>query len=73
MPPRLVAGIEEESVWKQLRTVYDPEIPVNIVELGLVYDLGITPQDEGNFVKLKMMTFTIHKDAVEETLKKFNK
>jgi len=46
--------IEEEQVWEQLRTVYDPEIPVNIVELGLVYDLEITPKENGDFVHIKM-------------------
>ena len=30
----------EELVWEQLRTCYDPEIPVNIVDLGLIYDLS---------------------------------
>ena len=35
--------IDEESVWAQLKTVYDPEIPVNIVALGLVYRVNITP------------------------------
>lgn len=29
--------VDEEAVWEQLRTCYDPEIPVNIVELGLIY------------------------------------
>jgi probable FeS assembly SUF system protein SufT len=47
-------SVEEESVWEQLRTVYDPEIPVNIVELGLVYDLEITRQDDGYFINIKM-------------------
>ena len=31
----------EQLVWDQLKTCYDPEIPVNIVELGLIYDLSI--------------------------------
>jgi probable FeS assembly SUF system protein SufT len=35
----------EKEVWEQLRTCYDPEIPVNIVDLGLIYDCHITPLD----------------------------
>lgn len=31
----------EETIWNQLKTVYDPEIPVNIVDLGLVYSMDI--------------------------------
>ena len=46
--------VKEEQVWEQLRTVYDPEIPVNIVELGLVYDLKIAPKENGDFVHIKM-------------------
>ena len=46
--------LKEEDVWEQLRTVYDPEIPVNIVELGLVYDLQIKKEKIGNTVNVKM-------------------
>ena len=46
--------VQEEKVWEQLRTVYDPEIPVNIVELGLIYDLQIKDQTEGSQVHVKM-------------------
>lgn len=37
----------EALVWDQLRTVYDPEIPVNVVELGLIYDCQIKDAVEG--------------------------
>jgi probable FeS assembly SUF system protein SufT len=37
----------EELAWDQLRTCYDPEIPVNIVDLGLVYSCVLTPLPDG--------------------------
>jgi probable FeS assembly SUF system protein SufT len=48
----------EEQVWDQLRTCYDPEIPVNIVELGLIYGCEITPHPEGGHVVDIKMTLT---------------
>jgi probable FeS assembly SUF system protein SufT len=49
------AAVSEEEVMKQLRTCYDPEIPVNIVDLGLVYDLQIQPLPAGGSrVEIKM-------------------
>ena len=39
--------VSEEDVWNQLRQCYDPEIPVNIVDLGLVYDCRLTKKDDG--------------------------
>jgi probable FeS assembly SUF system protein SufT len=47
--------LSEEAVWDQLRSCYDPEIPVNIVDLGLVYDLKILPRSaEKSRVEVKM-------------------
>ena len=42
------------SVWAQLKNVYDPEIPVNIVDLGLVYDCQLNEEDDGTIVEVKM-------------------
>lgn len=44
----------ENLVWDVLRTVYDPEIPVNVVDLGLIYICQISPVDDGNKIDIKM-------------------
>ncbi|HYA23340.1 MAG TPA: putative Fe-S cluster assembly protein SufT [Terriglobales bacterium] len=41
------AAFSEQMVWDQLKTVYDPEIPVNIVDLGLIYSCEIKPHEQG--------------------------
>src|SRR5947207_1512492 len=38
----------EKEIWNQLRSCYDPEIPVNIVDLGLIYDCQVEPLPSGN-------------------------
>lgn len=49
---------EEGAVWETLRTCYDPEIPVNIVDLGLVYDLHLEPLPSGRSKIFVKMTLT---------------
>lgn len=70
-------GVNEQMVWETLRTCYDPEIPVNIVDLGLVYDMGIEPLPTGKkkvFVKMTLtapgcgMGATIAGDAQQKIL-----
>jgi len=46
--------VKEDDIWTQLKTCYDPEIPVNIVDLGLIYSMEMKPQDGGTFVEVKM-------------------
>lgn len=50
----------EEKVWLQLKSVYDPEIPVNIVDLGLVYQCKVQPdlKDNTGYVVNIEMTLT---------------
>ena len=53
--PTTNGEVSEEDVWNQLRQCYDPEIPVNIVDLGLVYDCRlIKKEDAGTRVEVKM-------------------
>jgi probable FeS assembly SUF system protein SufT len=69
--------VSEAMVWETLRSCYDPEIPVNIVDLGLVYDMGIEDLPSGNkkvFVKMTLtapgcgMGATIAGDAQQKLL-----
>jgi len=54
-PPVHEGNFSEQMVWDQLKTVYDPEIPVNIVDLGLVYSCAIAPEEQGgNRIHIKM-------------------
>jgi len=48
----------EEMVWDQLRQVYDPEIPINVVDLGLIYDLRLESLPQGRSTVLVQMTLT---------------
>ena len=53
-PSESPAGNIEQQIWDQLKTCYDPEIPINIVDLGLIYDLKIEESGTGNKVDIKM-------------------
>ena len=50
--------VDEKAVWETLKTCYDPEIPVNIVDLGLVYDMNIQPLSDGKSKVSVKMTLT---------------
>jgi len=59
----------EEKVWQQLRLCFDPEIPVNVVELGLIYDCSVTRLDDGYRVSVRF-TLTARGCGMGEVLKK---
>lgn len=46
-PQKQQGSFSEQLVWEALKTVYDPELPVNIVDLGLVYTCSIVPGPQG--------------------------
>lgn len=61
-PPELPADAAdadvEQLVWKQLRTCFDPEIPINVVDLGLIYECELGRNAEGERVVEIRMTLT---------------
>ena len=58
----------EKLVWKQLRTCFDPEIPINIVDLGLVYEAEVQANDAGSRTIQIRMTLTAPACGMGETL-----
>lgn len=48
----------EKQVWESLKTCYDPEIPVNVVDLGLIYDCHLTPIGDNSYKAEVKMTLT---------------
>jgi probable FeS assembly SUF system protein SufT len=64
-PPRPVAAaldedgeLKDDAIWAQLRSCFDPEIPVNIVELGLIYSVDTKACADGSKEVLVRMTLT---------------
>lgn len=51
---KLTGEALEAAVWESMKAVFDPEIPVNIVDLGLVYDCVVEKEEENTVVKVKM-------------------
>jgi probable FeS assembly SUF system protein SufT len=47
-------GTLQDAVWGQLKTVFDPEIPVNVVDLGLIYDCAVETKEGKTSVLVKM-------------------
>lgn len=62
------AEFSEQLVWDQLKTVYDPEIPVNIVDLGLVYSCDITEKNGAREIYVAM-TMTAPGCGMSQVLK----
>ena len=75
-----MAGTLEDKIWTQLKTCFDPEIPVNIVDLGLVYACTVKPLAEDEYRVEVVMTLTapgcgmgpVLVNEMEEKIKKIN-
>ena len=48
LPPNATEDDVKALAWKQMTTCYDPEIPINIVDLGLIYDCTVCARDDGS-------------------------
>ena len=47
-------SIDESLVWEQMKTCYDPEIPINVVDLGLIYKCEIKREADKNIIEIEM-------------------
>ena len=55
LPPNATEADVQALAWKQMTTCYDPEIPINIVDLGLIYECTVAPNDDGTrSIEVKM-------------------
>ena len=54
LPPDATDEDVKNLVWEQMRTCYDPEIPVNIVDLGLIYECELRHEPAGRVASIKM-------------------
>ena len=54
LPPDATDEDVKNLVWEQMRSCYDPEIPINIVELGLIYECEITHEGDERIATIKM-------------------
>ncbi|MBS0421013.1 MAG: putative Fe-S cluster assembly protein SufT [Proteobacteria bacterium] len=58
LPPNATEEDVKKLAWDQMRTCFDPEIPINIVDLGLVYDCNVTANPDGSRAIDITMTLT---------------
>src|SRR5580658_851688 len=58
LPPDATEEDVRETAWEQMRSCFDPEIPINIVDLGLVYECKVTANDDQTRNLNVMMTLT---------------
>ena len=58
LPPDATDQEFQQLVWEQMKTVYDPEIPINIVDLGLIYDCRISKLPDGQRYVYVELTLT---------------
>ncbi|HLY39631.1 MAG TPA: putative Fe-S cluster assembly protein SufT [Terracidiphilus sp.] len=47
-------SLQEKMIWDELKTIFDPEIPVNIVDLGLIYTAAVDPLENGKKIRIQM-------------------
>ncbi len=67
--PMTEGPFEEERVWEELRTVFDPEIPVNLVDLGLIYRCDAVPLPDGSYKVEIAMSMTAPGCGMGDVLK----